>query len=464
MKRLVQVVAAFLVFAVVGISFLRAVQLENMLPLNSDDVGYINFQHSALSNQEIDAGLAEIGTKTGLEILQLSGTVGTLKVEIISRGSNQPAKTESLAWFRPGKQGTLSPASAHPNSARSGVYALKGTPASQAQLRSWLDQQGAIHTWEHFSTWQTYFLPLAYQGVIFILIVTSLLVVATIFAWFVTRAHSRIIRLSTGSTRSRIVFTDTLELLLLFTKPVFITAGILLGSIAIWKGKLVLELLGPVLLIFFAITIGLFLSVTLISYLVFPKIADWVNRRPLIAGYSWVSTLLCAIVLGLPLAFLPFLQYTLANTRDNEAAARQALQLPQYYSLSFGGIVDEERDYDPHIGSFAKLAKALERQGQMAFFRQTPVIAEENPELAQAGYRNIVSLNQKAFQDLQKISGGCQFQALSLADHPEVKTEAHALSLVEESPSSPIRYYECRNQSFPIAVRGQGVFSVPTRL
>ena len=43
MHRLVRGVGVFLGLVIVCLAFLRAVQLENMLPLDSDDVGYINF-------------------------------------------------------------------------------------------------------------------------------------------------------------------------------------------------------------------------------------------------------------------------------------------------------------------------------------------------------------------------------------------------------------------------------------
>ena len=43
MRRLVVVVGIFFGFVIACLGFLRAIQLENMLPMGSDDVGYINF-------------------------------------------------------------------------------------------------------------------------------------------------------------------------------------------------------------------------------------------------------------------------------------------------------------------------------------------------------------------------------------------------------------------------------------
>ena len=88
MHRLVRGVGVFLGLVIVCLAFLRAVQLENMLPLDSDDVGYISFQHTSLSTAQIDKELAQLGKESGVELLQLSGTVGTREVTITSRAAN----------------------------------------------------------------------------------------------------------------------------------------------------------------------------------------------------------------------------------------------------------------------------------------------------------------------------------------------------------------------------------------
>ncbi len=104
MRWLVRGVGVFLGVVIVCLAFLRAVQLENMLPMDSDDVGYINFQHSSLSVSQIDEGLARIGQETGVELLQLSGTVGTREVTITSRAANQPASAQPISFSVRAKQ------------------------------------------------------------------------------------------------------------------------------------------------------------------------------------------------------------------------------------------------------------------------------------------------------------------------------------------------------------------------
>ena len=96
-----------------------------MLPLDSDDVGYISFQHTSLSTAQIDKELAQLGKESGVELLQLSGTVGTREVTITSRAANQPSTPQAISFFRPGKTGTLYPAAGQPTLSRSGIYTVK---------------------------------------------------------------------------------------------------------------------------------------------------------------------------------------------------------------------------------------------------------------------------------------------------------------------------------------------------
>lgn len=464
MRRLVQIVGIFLGAVIVGISLLRAVQLENMLPLNSDDVGYINFQHTHLSDAQIDEGLVAVGDRAGLEIFQLSGTVGTREINIISRGANQPRETLQIAWFRPYKHGSVSSAATNLSVSRSGIYAVKGSESQRAQLEKWLAEIGAINTWERFTTFQTYFLPLAYQGVILVLAVAVFLVVATIFSWFVSRAPSRIVRLTSGHSRTRIVYDDSVTLVTIFAVPAVLTMLVLLIIFGILKGQLVWQLLIPAFTLFVLSAALLIFAVTLVSFLTFPRISDWALRRPLVAGFSGVGAVMCALAMVFALSVVSIAYRSLLIAEENTKAAEQASQIPEYHSVSFGGIVDESRDYDPFVEPFANLVSKMDRSRAVALFRQLDVDAGEGAALYEAGYRSLVVLNPKAFADLQKIRGGCQFIEQSKDGRDNLLTdEVVHFAILSSEVKEKLAYYICAGETQTVAVQHQGIFSLSTK-
>lgn len=444
---------------VVGLGLLRGVQLENMLPLQSDDVGYINFQHSTLSDQQIDAGLKAVGDNNNLEIFQLSGTVGTREVKIISRGTNQPDKRQSVPWLRPNKTGTISSAADNPDTSRSGIYALKGPTAGRAELEKWLSDIEAIATWERFTLLQTYFLPLSYQGVILILVVAVFLIVASIFSWFVARAPSRIVRLSAGHSRIRIVGDDSLSLLRIFLSPTLITISLLLGGYGLLKGRVALQLVVPVCMLLCLSFLLLIVAVSAVSFLTFPSIADWVNRRPLVSGFYRLSLIAGALAMIFSLSVVPVVYRSLLISHENRTAAEQAKQLPEYYALSFGGIVDESRDYDPFVQPFYDLVKTLDQVNQVALFHKSSVGMDPD-YLLSAGYGTLLVLNPKAFNDLKQIAGGCELEkqsAQSIGDLFDEEFFNDTFILPEVKPA--VQYYTCQPGTQAIAVEYQGIFS-----
>ncbi|AOZ72723.1 hypothetical protein BK816_04960 [Boudabousia tangfeifanii] len=461
MKRLVQVVGVFLGIVVFALAFLRAVQLENMLPLGANDVGYINFQHSTLTAQQIDEGLSKVSADAGLEVLQLSGTTGTREVKIISRGANQPAAQVSLAWYRPVKHGTLLPAAAVPNAPHSGIYALKGSSTARASFEKWLNSIGAVNTWERFTVLQTYFLPLAYQGVLMIFGVAALLVLAAIFAWFVALARSRVIRLSAGHFRREIIFSDNRRLLKLLGYPyIFTLAGCLLGFAA-YRPSLVLQLIVPVVALSGLVFLLLSSAATVISLLTFPKVIDWVERKPLVGRFSTIAGVFCAAAIILSTALTPLTYRALLVSRENELAAQQAMQLPERYSVSFGGIVDESRDYDPHVSSFAAMAREKEKAGELVLTRQKHVLPSEMPLLSKQGYQSVVTLNSQAFQDLQNVQGGCSFRVASeVSKDSSLVTEILDAILLSPDKVRELKFYTCPIDEPTIAVENQGIYAL----
>ncbi|CRH91727.1 Uncharacterized protein conserved in bacteria [Chlamydia trachomatis] len=461
MRRLVRGVGVFLGVVVVCLAFLRAVQLENMLPMASDDVGYINFQHSSLSVPQIDEGLARLGQETGVELLQLSGTVGTREVTITSRAANQPTTAQQISFFRPSKTGTLYPASEQPSQSRSGIYAVKGNVTQVANLKAWLNDIGAIHTWENFTVFQTYFLPLAYQGVILILAVAIFLVVATIFGWFTTRADSRIVRLSAGQTKTQIVNSDSAMLVSLMLLPTGMTILVGFCLTAIIVGRPAFQIIVPLVALFACAFAVMAIVVTVISYLTFPRLRDWVERRSLVAAFSWVGSMMCAVAIMFALMSLPVVYRAYLVSSENQEAARQASHLPELYSVSFGGIVEEQRDYDPFIIPFAQLASELEAHNHVSLFSKQNVSPEDVGELSASGYESIVIVTPNSLDKLGKIPAGCHFSEIT--DSGQVK-QARALAadvtLIEPQVISQLHFFTCQNAGATIAVANQGIFSL----
>ncbi|WP_216409194.1 hypothetical protein [Arcanobacterium phocae] len=461
MRRLVRGVGVFLGVVIVCLAFLRAVQLENMLPMDSDDVGYINFRHSPLSISQIDEGLAQIGQKTGVELLQLSGTVGTREVTITSRAANQPSTAQKVNFFRPNKTGTLYPASEQPSQSRSGIYAVKGDATQIASLKTWLNNVDAIHTWENFTVFQTYFLPLAYQGIILVLAVTVFLVVATIFGWFTTRADSRIVRLSAGQTKTHIVNGDSTTLVSLVLIPMGATILVSFALTVIIIGRSAFQMILPLTVLFISALIATTIAITAISYVTFPRLRDWVERRSLVATFSWVGATMSAISIVLALASLPIVYRAYLVSGENQEAARQASHLPEYYSASFGGIVDEQRDYDPFIIPFAQLTSELEAKNHVSLFRRQYVSPEDVGKLSASSYESIVIVTPSSLDELEKIPAGCHFSEIAdTAQARQARDLATDVTLIERQAKPQLRFFTCQNNGSTIAVANQGIFSL----
>lgn len=461
MRWLVRGVGVFLGVVIVCLAFLRAVQLENMLPMDSDDVGYINFQHSSLSVSQIDEGLARIGQETGVELLQLSGTVGTRDVTITSRAANQPASAQPISFFRPGKTGIVYPAADQPSQSRSGIYAIKGSPEGVASVKAWLNDVGAIHTWEHFTVFQTYFLPLAYQGVFLILAVAVFLVVAAIFGWFTIRADSRIVRLSAGQTKTHIVKSDSVTLVSLVLIPTGVT--ILVGFVltAIVVGRSAFQTIVPLAVIFVCTFIAVAIAVTFISYLTFPRLRDWVERRSLVAAFSWVGATMCAVSIVFTLMSFPVVYRAYLVFDENQEAARQAAHLPDFYSMSFGGIVDEQRDYDPFIVPFAHLVAELEANEGVSLFDKRHMPPEKVGIVSASGYESIVIVTPHSLNELRAIPAGCNIGEITDSTQVRQARElAEHATLIEPKVLPQLHFFSCHNNGSTIAVTNQGIFSL----
>lgn len=197
------------------------------------------------------------------------------------------------------------PAAGQPTLSRSGIYAVKGDGEQIAALKAWLSGVGAIHTWENFTAFQTYFLPLAYQGIILILAVAVFLVVAMIFGWFTTRADSRIVRLSAGYSKTQIVKSDSITLVSLVLLPTSVTILAGFGVIAVVVGAAAFQMVIPLIVLFICALCAIAVAVTIISYMTFPRLSDWVERRSLVAAFSWVGAAVCAVAIVFSLAALP---------------------------------------------------------------------------------------------------------------------------------------------------------------
>lgn len=464
MHRLVRGVGVFLGLVIVCLAFLRAVQLENMLPLDSDDVGYINFQHTSLSTAQIDKGLAQLGKESGVELLQLSGTVGTREVTITSRAANQPSAPQAISFFRPGKTGTLYPAAGQPTLSRSGIYTVKGDGEQITAMKAWLSGVGAIHTWENFTAFQTYFLPLAYQGIILILAVAVFLVVAMIFGWFTTRADSRIVRLSAGYSKTQIVKSDSITLVSLVLLPTSVTILAGFGVIAVVVGAAAFQMVIPLIVLFICALCAIAVAVTIISYMTFPRLSDWVERRSLVAAFSWVGAAVCAVAIVFSLAALPIVYRAFLIAGDNREAARQASYLPEYHSVSFGGIVEEQRDYDPFVVPFAKLTSQLERKNQVFLFSKQNVPPEEADTLLKSGYESIVIVTPNSLAALEKIPNGCRFSEITGGAQRGVAHDVTAdATLIDSQVMSKLKFFTCKNDASTIAIAGQGIFALANK-
>lgn len=461
MRRLVCAVGIFLGFVIVCLAFLRAVQLENMLPLASNDVGYINFRHTSLSTAQIDEGLAQLGKENGVELLQLSGTVGTREVTITSRAANQPPTPQAINFFRPGKTGTLYPAAQQPDLSRSGIYAVKGDGKQIVALKTWLSKVGAIHTWENFTLFQTYFLPLAYQGIILILAVAVFLVTATIFGWFTTRADSRTVRLSAGYSKTQIVNSDSITLVSLVLLPASVTILISFTLTTLILGVDAFQLVLPLIVLFICTLCATAIAVTIISYMTFPRLSDWVERRSLVAAFSWVGATVCAAAIVFSLAALPIVYRAFLIASDDREAARQASYLPEYHYLSFGGIVEEQRDYDPFVAPFAKLTSQLENKNQVFLFKKQNITPEKADTLLNSGYESIVIVTPNSLAALEKIPNGCRFNEIT--DSTQIQIAHDFTTLINPQIIPKLKFFTCKNGASTIAIAGQGIFTLANK-
>lgn len=183
MRRILVGVACFLGLVICGLSFLQIIQRESVLPLSSDDIGFINFRTADVPETQLQNQLSTFAKANNLEIYQLSATTGALDISVIARGGVELPTSTPINWVNPAKHGMIYPAAEQPGLSLSGIYAIKGDQQNLKQFKGWLDQIHAVNTWENYSWITLFFAPLAYQGVALALFVCVVLLISVISAF-----------------------------------------------------------------------------------------------------------------------------------------------------------------------------------------------------------------------------------------------------------------------------------------
>ncbi|WP_434700111.1 hypothetical protein [Trueperella pyogenes] len=289
--------------------------------------------------------------------------------------------------------------------------------------------------------------------------VAVFLVVAAIFGWFTIRADSRIVRLSAGQTKTHIVKSDSVTLVSLVLIPTGVT--ILVGFVltAIVVGRSAFQMIVPLAVIFVCTFIAVAVAVTFISYLTFPRLRDWVERRSLVAAFSWVGATMCAVSIVFTLMSFPVVYRAYLVFDENQEAARQAAHLPEFYSMSFGGIVEEERDYDPFIVPFAHLVAELEANEGVSLFDKRHVPPEKVGMVSASGYESIVIVTPHSLDELKEIPAGCHVGEITDSTQVRQARElAEHATLIEPEVLPQLHFFSCHNSGSTIAVTNQGDF------
>lgn len=431
------------------IGFLQAILEESVLPLNTSDVGFINFQLSDIPAADVDKQLQEISSQQQVEIFQLSGTTAIKTVKIIARGIPQPTEASSITWVNPSKTGVLLPSANATDIPPSGVYALKGTAENIADFKHWLTTQGAVHTWEQYSSLQLLLLPLAYQGVIAVVLVTALLTLIIIIGWFISKRRSQVVRMINGYSNRQIVMGDLQDLIF----PLFSACTLSSLSTAIvlsfFSGRIlpVLVTAGKILII---ITILITVFSLLVAVFSRVKISEFAQRKPLPVSFSIVSFLLRMSVMLLVFATVPLTFYASQVAHSNYIAAEKASAYSDLYTANFGGIVDENRDWNPYVEDFAKLVTRLEDEHKIYYAQLYP---QEPNSINGISVDSVVVYNEDAFN-------------LFLARHTADLREVPAQALSAQTLSSiglgtgDMRVFLPQESQVVIGVHGSGLFQV----
>lgn len=449
MRRLVVFCGVVLGVLATCIGFLQAIQEESVLPLNTSDVGFINFQLSDIPPAAVDEYLQEVSSRQQVEIFQLSGTTGIKTVKIIARGTPQPTEASSITWVNPSKTGVLLPSANATDIPPSGVYALKGTAENIADFKQWLTSHGAVQTWEQYSSFQLLLLPLAYQGVIAVVLVTALLTSIIIIGWFISKRRSQVVRMLNGYSNRQILMSDLRDLIFPILAACIVSSIATVLVMTLFAGRVlpVLETAGKILITITALITVFSFIVAVLSRV---KISEFAQRKPLPLSFSIVSFLLRMAVLLLVFTTIPLTFYAAQVAQSNYVAAQKASEYSDLYTANFGGIVDENRDWNAHVEDFAKLVTRLENEHKIFYAKLYP---EESNAISGIGVDSVVMYNEEAFN-------------LFYADQTADLREVPASSLSAQTLSSlglatgDLRVFLPEESQAVIGVRGSGLFQV----
>lgn len=449
MRRLVVFCGVVLGVLATCIGFLQAIQEESVLPLNTSDVGFINFQLSDIPPAAVDEYLQEVSSRQQVEIFQLSGTTSVKTVQVIARGTPQPTEKSSITWVNPSKTGALLPSANAKDIPPSGVYALKGTAENIAGFKQWLTTHGAVHTWEQYSSLELLLLPLAYQGVIAVVLVTALLTSIIIIGWFISKRRSQVVRMLNGYSNHQIIAGNLRDLIF----PIFTACALSSVSTAIIMSFFSDRILPVIItagkiLIIIAILITVFSLVVAVLSKV--KISEFAQRKPLPVSFSIVSFLLRMAVLLLVFATVPLTFYAAQVAQSNYVAAQKASEYSNLYTANFGGIVDENRDWNPHVEDFGKLVARLEDEHKIFYAKLYP---KKSDAISGIDVDSVVVYNEDAFKLF--FAG----QTASLREVPTQSLSAQTLSSLGLETGN-IRVFLPEESQAVIGVRGTGLFQL----
>ncbi|MDO4665529.1 MAG: hypothetical protein Q4A71_04925 [Actinomycetaceae bacterium] len=449
MRRLIIFCGVVLGVLVTCIGFLQAIQEESVLPLNTSDVGFINFQLSDIPPAGVDEQLQKISLRQQVEIFQLSGTTGVKTIKIIARGIPQPTGTTTITWVNPSKIGRLFPAASAKDIPPSGVYALKGSDEGIAGFKQWLTEHNAVHTWEQYTSLQLLLLPLAYQGVIAVVLVTVLLTLIVTVGWFISKRRSQVVRMLNGYNNWQIVVRDLWDLispLLFICMLSSLGAAVIIMSFGgrIWP---VLVTTGKILVVVTALIAVFSCTIALLSRV---KICEFAQRKPLPFSFTVVNFVLRIAVLLLGFSAIPITLYASEVAQSNYVAAEKASRYSNLYTANFGGIVDESRDWNPYVKDFSKLVTRLENEHKIYYAKLYP---QKSDSISGINLDSVGVYNEDAFK-------------LFFASQADDLREVPAHSISKKTLSSigldteDIHVFLPEESQAVIGVRGTGLFQV----
>lgn len=166
------------------------------------------------------------------------------------------------------------------------------------------------------------------------------------------RSKARAVRVLGGVPSWKIQRDDAVTLLRLLVLP---SAGVTLIFFLIilsFKGVNALEIWSYLLAILLSSYLLIFTVAGLVAVLTWPSTTDFAIRRSPVFNFAKVAGGIRFVTTVLVLCAIPFSQFTLAKAQINLETAEISARLPEYYTLSFGGIVDDARDWDPMVKPF----------------------------------------------------------------------------------------------------------------